>query len=153
MTNEQIIQNYLEEQVKVDSALAEKYDANKVPDCIKAIISNARKIAVKSTAMVKSETVFKWARDFFIDGEFEATKADNEITEASGSEKNVTAGISSADMAKAIAEAEARAKAEAKKKAEEAALKKAAEKAAKEREKIAAKAKAEEEQTNFLSLL
>jgi len=160
MTNEEIIKNYLEEQCKTDSALAAKYNASKMHDLMNAIMEKSRKIAVKNAAMVKSEIVFKWARDFFIDGDFEASKSDNEITEAIETAKIKGTGENSRKIAEMIAEAEAKAKAEAlkefreeaKKKAEEAAAQKAAEKAAREAEKAAAKAKIAAEQSNVISL-
>lgn len=166
MTNKEIIQKYLEDQCKIDSALAEKYDSKKVPELMKAIMNKARKIAVGNAAMVKSETVFKWARDFFIDGEFEAKASDNEITEESDLAKNngVTttkdATHSEADVEERIRTARIQAKAEAlkqfreeaKRLAEAARIKKAEEKAAKEAEKAATAAKLTEEQSNIISL-
>lgn len=157
MSNKEIIQKYLEEQCKVDSALAEKYDAKKLPQLMKVIMSKARKIAVNNAAMVKSDIIFKWSRDFFIDGEFEAKASDNEITEKSESESN---GISEADVEERIRTARIQAKAEAlkqfreeaKRLAEAARIKKAEEKAAKEAEKAATAAKLAEEQSNIISL-
>lgn len=80
MSNKEIIKKYLEEASANDPALAEKFDASKMDDCLEAIQKNAKKIATKSCAMIKSDVVFKWARDFFIDGKCEKpNKDDNEI--------------------------------------------------------------------------
>lgn len=62
----EIIQEYLEETIKTDAALAEVYDASKMDDCIKLINTRAGKQPRNGICVcIESAVVFKWARDFF----------------------------------------------------------------------------------------
>ena len=66
--HEQVIKNYLETQIVEDAALREKYDPKKLSDCYKYIVSQARKQADNGCAMIEDAVVYKWARDFYLEG-------------------------------------------------------------------------------------
>lgn len=72
----EIIQEYLEETIKNDAALAEVYDASKMDDCIKFITGRAQKQPRSGNCVcIEDAVVFKWARDFFYgDPEDDQTK-------------------------------------------------------------------------------
>lgn len=62
----EIIQEYLEETIKTDAALAEVYDASKMDECIKLINERAKKQPRSGNCVcIEDSVVFKWARDFF----------------------------------------------------------------------------------------
>ena len=66
--HEQVIKNYLETQIVEDAALREKYDPEKLSACYKYIVSQARKQADNGCAMIEDAVVYKWARDFYLEG-------------------------------------------------------------------------------------
>lgn len=66
--HEQVIKNYLETQIVEDAALREKYDPKKLSDCYKYIVSQAKKQADNGCAMIEDAVVYKWARDFYLEG-------------------------------------------------------------------------------------
>lgn len=66
--HEQVIKNYLETQIVEDAALREKYDPKKLSDCYKYIVSQAKKQADNGCAMIDDAVVYKWARDFYLEG-------------------------------------------------------------------------------------
>jgi hypothetical protein len=66
--HEQVIKNYLETQIVEDAALREKYDPKKLSACYKYIVSQARKQADNGCAMIEDAVVYKWARDFYLEG-------------------------------------------------------------------------------------
>jgi hypothetical protein len=66
--HEQVIKNYLETQIVEDAALREKYDPEKLSACYKYIVSQAKKQADNGCAMIEDAVVYKWARDFYLEG-------------------------------------------------------------------------------------
>lgn len=143
MSNKEIIKNYLEDCAKTDKALAEKFDASKMDACMKFIENQVLETIDKKdrhgtvNRMVAPEVVYKWARDFFIDGAAAAAQKDKPEESKGISEDEMNKAIEKAkaeavDAYKAEEKAKAQAKAEEKAAAKEA--KKAAENQAKENE-------------------
>lgn len=67
---EEIVKKYLEDYCATDTVLAEKYNADMMPECTKYIHEMAVEMnqdMVESLAIERA-TVFKWARDFFVEG-------------------------------------------------------------------------------------
>jgi len=76
------IKEYLEKQIKNDTALSEKYDPEKMDKCTEYITDLAKKQLVGKPGYIEDAVVYKWARDFFIEGpDGSGTKAES----ASGS--------------------------------------------------------------------
>jgi hypothetical protein len=78
--HEQVIKNYLETQIIEDAALREKYDAKKLSACYKYIVSQARKQADNGCAMIDDAVVYKWARDFYLEGPQKEEEPEEEET-------------------------------------------------------------------------
>lgn len=69
---EEIVKKYLEEHCATDSVLAEKFNPELMPECYKFIYKMAEEMHGDSKSeclAIERTTVFKWARDFFIEGE------------------------------------------------------------------------------------
>lgn len=83
-SNEQIVLDYLKE--NVSEMLAEKINSGKktLSQCWSYIVSEARRLAQNNCACVTSDTVFGWAIHFFeedsIDGKKYDTKAPAKVT-------------------------------------------------------------------------
>lgn len=78
--HEQVIKNYLETQIVEDAALKEKYDPEKLSACYKYIVSQARKQADNGCAMIEDAVVYKWARDFYLEGTQNVEEPEEEET-------------------------------------------------------------------------
>ena len=61
------IKKYLDEQVQKNSALAGKYDAERLDKCIDYITEEARKYLNGSNGYVEDALVYKWARDYYLE--------------------------------------------------------------------------------------
>lgn len=79
--HEQVIKNYLETQIVEDAALREKYDSKKLSDCYKYIVSQAKKQADNGCAMIEDAVVYKWARDFYLEGPQTEEEPEEEVEE------------------------------------------------------------------------
>lgn len=79
---EEIIKDYLENEIKKDPALAEKYEPGKIKSCIAYITEQARNFLGNTNGGVPDTVVYKWARDFYIEGESQNAEMDKD----SGSE-------------------------------------------------------------------
>lgn len=66
------IKDYLEKKRGEDSALAEKYKPELMDGCMEFIEDVARKWLGGSSGAIEDAIVYKWARDYFIDGYAEA---------------------------------------------------------------------------------
>lgn len=64
---EQIVKDYLEQQIKSDNALKSLYVPSKIKDCFHYITNLAKEKAVNGCAMIEDSQVFKWARDYYLD--------------------------------------------------------------------------------------
>ena len=62
------IKNYLEEQCKSDTYLAEKYKVTLIDGCIKYIEKMASEELGGKNGAIKDDVVFHWAREYFVDG-------------------------------------------------------------------------------------
>lgn len=82
------IKAYFEEAIKTDPALAEAYKPEKLEECWKYIISQAKKQAKNGCAMVEDSEVFKWARDFMYGDIPEEEKKPEPKAEATPEENN-----------------------------------------------------------------
>ena len=65
---EELVQAQLEEWAKTDAALAEKFNPEKVGSCWRWIIEKAREALHGESGAIWHEQVFRWARDYFVDG-------------------------------------------------------------------------------------
>ena len=72
----EIIQNYLEEQCKIDPCLAEKYKDTLIGGCVDYINKMAREELKSQNGYIADEVVFHWAREYFVDGIAEKEKAE-----------------------------------------------------------------------------
>lgn len=61
------IKSYLQKEAVKDSYLRDKYDESKIDECIKYIHTEARKIISGECGFISDDTVYKWARHFFLD--------------------------------------------------------------------------------------
>lgn len=78
------LKQYFEIAIETDDALKAAYSKDKLKDCAKYITDKAREHASSNCAMVESDVVFKWARDFFY-GDTE----DGESVEVKGAEARI----------------------------------------------------------------
>lgn len=67
MKGQKIVKEYLEKQIVIDAALADKYIPDKIDQCWNYIVDQARKEAVNNCAMIEDSKVFYWARHFFLE--------------------------------------------------------------------------------------
>lgn len=66
---EEQIKKYLDGFSSKDEFFKSKYDEKKIPDCVNYIFKQAEEMANGKNAIgINDETVFKWARDYFIEG-------------------------------------------------------------------------------------
>ena len=72
----EIIQNYLEEQCKVDPYLAEKYKDTLIGGCVEYITKMAKDELKGINCYIENEVVYHWAREYFVDGIAEKEKAE-----------------------------------------------------------------------------
>lgn len=84
------IKEYLEKQIKNDTALSEKYDPKKLGKCSEYITDLAKKQLGGKPGYIEDAVVYKWARDFFIEGP-------DECKDGSGTETEAASEISSQD--------------------------------------------------------
>lgn len=111
----EILEKYLAEQAKKDSAFAEKFDPKKMGACVSYVTSQARKYLQGKNGAVEDTVVYKWARDFFNDGEAEESEEDVNEPKTKAPEK---AEPKTKSWEEAKAEIEARKKHKAKPKSE-----------------------------------
>jgi hypothetical protein len=71
MNLKEAIKAYLDGQVKQDAALAEKYAPEHIDLCIDYINGMAKKELDGETGAVEDAVVYKWARDFWLEGHLE----------------------------------------------------------------------------------
>lgn len=65
---EALVQAQLEEWAATDPALAEKFNPEKIGDCWKWIVDKAKRSGKGGDVAIWHGTVFRWARDYFVDG-------------------------------------------------------------------------------------
>lgn len=111
----EILEKYLAEQAEKDPAFAEKFDPKKMGACVSYVTSQARKYLQGKNGAVEDTVVYKWARDFFNDGEAEEAKEDENGPKTKAPEK---AEPKAKSWEEAKAEIEARKKRKAKPKSE-----------------------------------
>lgn len=87
---ENAIKEYLEKQIKNDTALSEKYDPEKMGKCSEYITDLAKKQLGGKPGYIEDAVVYKWARDFFIEGP-------DECKEECGTETEAASEVSSQD--------------------------------------------------------
>jgi len=63
-----VVQAYLEKAAKKDPILASRFDASKMDKCWEFISGCAKKFLHSARGSVSDAVVFKWARDYFLDG-------------------------------------------------------------------------------------
>ena len=84
------IKEYLEKQIKNDTALSEKDDPEKLDKCSEYITDLAKKQLGGKPGYIEDAVVYKWARDFFIEGP-------DECKEECGTETEAASEVSSQD--------------------------------------------------------
>lgn len=99
----EILEQYLTEQAEKDPAFAEKFDAKKMSACVSYVTERARKHLQGKNGAVEDTIVYKWARDFFNDGE--AEKAGEDAPKAEAPETPVQPKVKSWEQAKKELEA------------------------------------------------
>ena len=88
---ENAIKEYLEKQIKNNTALSEKYDPKKLDKCYEYITDLAKKQLGGNPGYIEDAVVYKWARDFFIEGP-------DECKDGSGTETESASGSRSDDV-------------------------------------------------------
>ena len=63
----EVVKMYLEKQIQKDEVLRASYIPEKIKDCFNYIKQQARKQASGGCAMIESDVVFNWARDYYTD--------------------------------------------------------------------------------------
>lgn len=76
MNMKEKIMNYLEEQCKSDTYLAEKYKDSMINGCMKYIEDMARKELESKNGWIDDDVVYHWAREYYVDGIAEKEKAE-----------------------------------------------------------------------------
>lgn len=71
MNLKEAIKAYLDGQVKQDAALAEKYAPEHIELCIDYINEMAEKVLEGKSGAIDDATVYKWSRDFWLEGHLE----------------------------------------------------------------------------------
>lgn len=71
MNLKEAIKAYLDGQVKQDAALAEKYSPEHIDLCIDYIHDMAEKVLEGKSGAIDDATVYKWSRDFWLEGHLE----------------------------------------------------------------------------------
>lgn len=99
----EILEQYLTEQAEKDPAFAEKFDAKKMSACVSYVTERARKHLQGKNGAVEGTLVYKWARDFFNDGE--AEKAGEDAPKAEAPETPAEPKVKSWEQAKKELEA------------------------------------------------
>lgn len=99
----EILEKYLAEQAKKAPAFAEKFDPKKMGACVSYVTSQARKYLQGKNGAVEDSIVYKWARDFFNDGE--AEKAGGDAPKAEAPETPAEPKVKSWEQAKKELEA------------------------------------------------
>ena len=87
MNLKEAIKAYLDGQVKQDAALAEKYAPEHIELCIDYIHDMAEKDLDGETGAVEDAVVYKWARDFWLEGHLEDALKKKEEDEKEREEK------------------------------------------------------------------
>lgn len=64
---EQMVKDYLEEEIKKDEALRNVYNADNIHKCFEYIVNQARELAVNGCAMVEDAVVYHWAREWYLE--------------------------------------------------------------------------------------
>lgn len=100
----EILEQYLMEQAEKDPAFAEKFDAKKMSACVSYVTERARKHLQGKNGAVEDTIVYKWARDFFNDGEAEKAEKD-ETPKTEAPETPVQPKVKSWEQAKKELEA------------------------------------------------
>jgi hypothetical protein len=71
MEMKEAITKYLDGQVKQDAALAEKYVPEHIGLCIDYINAMGKKVLGGKSGVIDDPTVYKWSRDFWLEGHLE----------------------------------------------------------------------------------
>lgn len=108
------IKQHLEERCKVDPCMAEKFNPEQLDDCWEFIVSMARDMAKDESAIaIEDDIVYKWARDYFIEGkaEMEAKRKAEEEARKEEARKKAEEERKARELAKIKEEQEKREKA------------------------------------------
>lgn len=76
MNMKEVIKEYLEEQCKIDSCLAEKYKDTMIGGCCEYIEKMARQELGGKSGAIKDDVVYHWAREYYVDGIAEKEKTE-----------------------------------------------------------------------------
>ena len=64
---EAIIKSYLEQCVQTDSCLKEKYEEDRIKNCLSFIQKKAKEFLNNANGWIEDSIVYKWAIDYFLD--------------------------------------------------------------------------------------
>lgn len=64
---EQMVKDYLEEEIKKDEALRSVYKADNIHECFEYIVKQAQELAVNGCAMVEDAVVYHLAREWYFE--------------------------------------------------------------------------------------
>lgn len=84
---EEIIKEYLKERCNRDPELEQKFNEDQMESCISYIEKKAREHLDSKNGAIVSDTVFSWAREYFILGEAEIDRIEKEKEEAEKKER------------------------------------------------------------------
>ena len=64
---ETIIRSYLEKCIESDLYLKERYEENRISNCLSYIQKQAKEFLQNKNGWIEDSTVYKWAVDYFLD--------------------------------------------------------------------------------------
>lgn len=73
------LQSYLEKQIEADAALKAVYNASKLDACAKYVTEQARKHLNGISGYIDDAQVYKWARDFYLEGHAEQAQENKAV--------------------------------------------------------------------------
>lgn len=82
-----IITDYLTVRCERDSDLADKFQEERMDDCIEYIVKMAKNHLDNQNGAIMSDTVFEWARDYFVNGTAELDRIEKEKEEKEAEER------------------------------------------------------------------
>ena len=106
MSVKEQLQSYLEKQIEADAALKAVYTASKMDACAKYVTDEARKHLNGVSGYIDDAQVYKWARDFYLEGHAEQAQENKAVARAASKSVSDTSAMQRKETeAKAIAPA------------------------------------------------
>ena len=106
MSMKEQLQSYLEKQIEADAALKAVYNASKLDACVKYVMEQARKHLNGISGYIDDAQVYKWARDFYLEGHAEKAQENKDVAATASKSVSDTSAMQRKETeAKAIAPA------------------------------------------------